>query len=38
MNINNSRYADDTALVALNAVNLQTLLDEVDAFGKPSGM
>ena len=38
MNINNFRYADDTALVALNATDLQTLLGEVDTFGKPYGM
>ena len=29
---------DDTALVALNAADLQTLFDEVDTFRKPYGM
>ena len=35
MNVENLRYTDDTALVALTAADLQTLLDEVDKFGKP---
>ena len=38
MNKNKLRYADDTALVALNAADLQTLLDEVDTFGNPYEM
>ena len=38
MNINNLRYADNKALVALYAADLETLLDEVDTFGKPHGM
>ena len=38
MNINSLRYADDTALVALNAADLQTLLNEVDIFRRPYGM
>ena len=38
MNINNLRYADDTALIALNAADLQTLLDKVNTCGKPYGM
>ena len=38
MNVNNLRYVDDTALVALNAAGLQIMLDELDTFGKPYGM
>ena len=32
------RYADDTALVALNAADLQTLSDKVNTCGKPHGI
>ena len=38
MNINNLRYADDTALLALNAADLQTQLKKVNKCGKPYGM
>ena len=34
MNINNLRYADDTALITLNVADLQTLLDKVNACEK----
>ena len=32
------RYADDTALVALNAADLQTLSDKVNTCGKLHGI
>ena len=38
MNINNLRCADDTALIALNAADLTTLLDKAYTCGKPYGM
>ena len=38
MNVNNLRYADDTALTTLNGTVSQTLLDKVNAYGKPYGM
>ena len=38
MNINNLRYADNTALIALNAADLQILLDKANTRGKLYGM
>ena len=38
ININNLRYADDTALVAESAADLQELISAVNEKGKPYGM
>ena len=37
-NINNLRYADDTALLACNEKDLQDLVTAVNDKGKPYGM
>ena len=38
LNINNLRYADDTALVAFTIQNLKNLVNAVNEKGKPHGM
>ena len=38
VNINNLRYADDTALIAESAADLQELINAVNDKGKPYGM
>ena len=38
VNINSLRYADDTALVAESAADLQALINSVNEKGKPYGM
>ena len=38
MNINNRRYADDTALVDESGTDLQELINALDEKGKPYGM
>ena len=37
-NINNNRYADDTALLTLCTTDLQDLVTEINNKGKPYGM
>ena len=38
VNINNLRYADDTAMITENTDDLQELLEAVNKAGKPYGM
>ena len=37
-NINNNRYADDTALLTLCTTDLQDLVNDINNKGKPYGM